>query len=66
MSMNLQYLVHFIKQEFLEIIYYTTRVQNDKQRNLKTTSSGRGEGSVWAHQKDPPHNGLFKHYLQQG
>ena len=35
MSMNLQYLVHFIKQEFLEIIYYNIRVQSMiiKQRN---------------------------------
>ena len=28
MSMSLQYLVHFIQQEFLEIIYYNTRVQS--------------------------------------
>ena len=28
MSTSLQYLVHFIQPEFLEIIYYNTRVQN--------------------------------------
>ena len=35
MSTILQYLVYFIQQEFLEIIYYNTRVQSAiiKQRN---------------------------------
>ena len=35
MSMSLQYLVHFIQQEFLEIIYYNIRVQSTiiKQQN---------------------------------
>ena len=35
MSTSLQYLVHFIQQEFLQIIYYNTRVQSAiiKQRN---------------------------------
>ena len=35
MSTSLQYLVHFIQQDFLEIIYYNTRVQSAiiKQRN---------------------------------
>ena len=33
--MSLQYLVHFIQEEFLEIIYYNIRVQSAiiKQRN---------------------------------
>ena len=35
MSTSLQYLVNFIQQEFLKIIYYNTRVQSAiiKQRN---------------------------------
>ena len=35
MSASLQYLVHFIQQEFLKIIYYNTRVQSAiiKQQN---------------------------------
>ena len=53
----------FHTSEFLKkyiIIIPNTRVRNDKQRNLKITSSGRGEDSVWAHQKDPPHNGTLQ------
>ena len=48
----------FHTSEFLKKYIITipnTRVRNDKQRNLKITSSGRGEDSVWAHQKDLPH-----------
>ena len=35
MSTSLQYLVYFMQQEFLEIIYYNTRVQSAiiKQQN---------------------------------
>ena len=55
MSMSLQYLVHFIQQEFLEIIYYNTRVQSAiiKQRNENKHLAEMIQGSVYAHQKNP-------------
>ena len=57
MSMSLQYLVHFIQQEFLEIIYYNTRVQSaiTKQRNKNKHLAETIQGSVCAHQKNSPH-----------
>ena len=56
MSMSLQYLVHFI-QEFLEIIYYNTRVQSAiiKQRNENKHLAEMIQGSIYAHQKNPLH-----------
>ena len=57
MSMSLQYLVHFIEQEFLEIIYYNTKVQSAiiKQRNKNKYLAETIQGSVCAHQKNPLH-----------
>ena len=57
MSTSLQYLVHFIQQEFLEIIYYNTRVQSAiiKQRNENKHLAEMIQGSVYAHQKNPLH-----------
>ena len=57
MSTSLQYLAHFIQQEFLEIIYYNTRVQSAiiKQRNENEHLAETIQGSVCAHQKNPPH-----------
>ena len=55
--MGLQYLVHFIQQGFLEIIYYNTRVQSAiiKQRNENKHLAEKIQGSVCAHRKNPPH-----------
>ena len=55
--MSLQYLVHFIQQEFLEIIYYNTRVQSAiiKQRNENKHLAKMVQGFIYAHQKNPPH-----------
>ena len=55
--MGLQYLVHFMQQEFLEIIYYITRVQSAiiKQRNENKHLAETIQGSVCAYQKNPPH-----------
>ena len=55
--MSLQYLVHFIQQEFLEMIYYNTMVQSAiiKQRNKNKHLAETIQGSVCAHQKNPPH-----------
>ena len=57
MSTRLKYLVHFIQQEFLEIIYYNTRVQSAiiKQQNKNKHLAETIQGSVYAHQKNPPH-----------
>ena len=57
MSSSLQYLVYFIQQEFLEIIYYNTRVQSAiiKQQNENKHLAETIQGSVCAHQKNPPH-----------
>ena len=56
MSTRLQYLVHFIQQAFLEIIYYSTRVQSGiiKQRKENKHLAETIQGSVCAHQKNPP------------
>ena len=63
MRTNLQYLVHFIQQEFLEIHYYNTkfRVWN---LNIRITINiyGKIQGSVCAHQKNPPHNSHSSSY----
>ena len=55
---ELQYLVHFIHLEFLEMYYYITKfiVQNIKQRNKNNTSIDNKQGSICAHQKNPLHN----------
>ena len=57
MSTSFQYLVHFIQQELLEIIYYNTKVQSAiiKQRNKNKYLAKMIQGSVCAHQKNPPH-----------
>ena len=57
MSTSLQYLVYFIQQEFLEIIYYNTRVQSAiiKHQNKNKHLAETIQGSVCAHQKNPPH-----------
>ena len=57
MSMSLQYLVHFIQQKFLEIIYYNTRVQSAmiKQWNENKHLAETIQGSIDAHQKNPTH-----------
>ena len=46
--MSLQYLVNFIQQEFLEIIYYNTRVQSAiiKQWNENKHLAEAIQGSV--------------------
>ena len=51
MSTSLQYLVHFIKQEFLEIIYYNTKVQSAiiKQQNKNKHLAETIQGSICAH-----------------
>ena len=68
MRTSLQHLVYFIQQEFLEIIYYNTRVQSTiiKQRNENKHLVKTIQGSVCAHQKNPPHELLLKLHLQQG
>ena len=55
--MSLQYLVHFIQQEFLEIIYYNTRVHSTiiKQQNENKHLAETIQGFVCVHQKNPPH-----------
>ena len=55
--MSLRYLIHFIQQEFLEIIYYNTRVQSViiKQRNENKHLAKTIQEFVYAHQKNPPH-----------
>ena len=55
--MSLQYLVYFIQQELLEIIYYNTRVQSAiiKPRNENKHLAESIQESVCAHQKNPPH-----------
>ena len=64
MSMSLQYLVHFIWQEFLEIIYYNTKVQSAiiKQRNGNKHLAEAIQGSVCVHQKNPPHKSYSSSY----
>ena len=61
MSTSLQYLVYFIQQEFLKIIYYNTRVQSAviKQRNENKHLMEMIQGFVYAHQKNPPHKSYF-------
>ena len=51
--MSLQYLVYFIQQEFLEIIYYNTRVQSAriKQRNKNKHLAEMIQGSICAHRR---------------
>ena len=51
MSTSLQYLAHFIQQEFLEIIYYNTKVQSVivKQQNENKHLAEMIQGSVYAH-----------------
>ena len=51
--MSLQYLVHFTQQEFMEIIYYNTRVQSAiiKQQNENKHLAKMIQGSGYAHQK---------------
>ena len=51
MSTSLQYLVYFIQQEFLEIIYYNTWVQSAiiKQRNENKHLAEMIQGSICAH-----------------
>ena len=55
--MSLQYLVHFIQQEFLKIIYYNTRVQSAiiKQRNENKHLAKTIQWSICAHQKNLPY-----------
>ena len=55
--MSLQYLVYFIQQEFLEIIYYNTGVQSAiiKQQNENKHLAEMIQESVCAHQKNHPH-----------
>ena len=57
MSMSLQYLVHFMQQKFLEIIYYNIRVQSViiKQWNENKHLVKMIQGSIYAHQKNPPY-----------
>ena len=64
MSTSLQYLVHFIQQEFLEIIYYNTRVQSAiiKQRNENKHIAKMIQGYVCAHQKNPLHKSYSSSY----
>ena len=51
MNMSLQHLVHFIQQEFLEIIHYNTRVQSAiiKQQNENKHLAETIQGSICAH-----------------
>ena len=64
MGTNLQYLVHFIQQEFLKIIYYNTRVQSAiiKQRNKNKHLAETIQGSIRAQQKNPPHKSYSSSY----
>ena len=57
MSTSLQYLVHLIQPEFLEIIHYNTKVQSAiiKQQNENKHLAKMIQGSICAHQKNPPH-----------
>ena len=57
MSTSLQYLVHFKQQEFLEMIYCNTKVQSAiiKQQNENKHLAETIQGSVYTHQKNPPH-----------
>ena len=59
--MSLQYLIHFIQKEFLEIIYYNTRLQSAiiRQQKEKKHLAETIQGSVYAHQKNPPHKSYF-------
>ena len=49
MSTSLQYLVHFIQQELLEIIYYNTRVQSAIIKQWNKHLAETIQGSVCAH-----------------
>ena len=64
MSTSLQYLVHFKQPEVLKIIYYNTRVQSAiiKQRNENKHLVEMIQGSVYAHQKNPPHKSYSSSY----
>ena len=55
---ELQYLVHFIHPEFLEIYYYSIKFRVRECNNrMKRTSIDNIQGFVCAHQKNPSHNG---------
>ena len=68
MSTSLQYLVHFIQQEFLEIIYYNTKVQSAiiKQRNKKTFSGNNTRIHLCPPEESSTQELLLKLHLQQG
>ena len=67
MSTSLQYLVHFIQQEFLGIIYYNTRVQSAiiKQRNENKHLAETIQGSICAEESSAQELRLKLH-PQQG
>ena len=69
MSTSLQYLVHFIQQEFLKIIYYNTRVQSViiKQRNKnKHLANNDTRIHLCPLEESSTQELLLKLHLQQG
>ena len=69
MNMSLQYLVHFIKQEFLEIIYYNNMVQSAiiKQRNEnKHLAKNNTRIHLCPPEESSTQELLLKLHLQQG
>ena len=68
MSTSLQYLVHFMQQEFLEIIYYNIRVQSaiNKQQNKKTSSGNDTRIHLCPLEESSTQELLLKLHLQQG
>ena len=68
MSTSLEYLVHFIQQEFLEIIYYNIRVQSAiiKQQNEKTSNGNNTRIRLCPLEEFSTQDLLIKLHLQQG
>ena len=52
------FLVHFIYPEFLGIYYYSTKFRVQKfNSEMKKIAIDKIQGSIYAHQKNPPHKG---------
>ena len=69
MRTSLQYLVHFIQQEFSKIIYYNTRVQSAiiKQRNeIKHLAENDIRIRLCPPEESSTQELLLKLHLQQG
>ena len=69
MSTSLQFLVHFIQQEFLEIIYYNTRVQSaiiKQQKENKHLAENDTRISLCPLEESSTQELLLKLHLQQG